>query len=293
MKTAKYKFKSKMKIKVRLIIFLAISILGCKQQLPKYEEEKPLPVDSIETPTTNAEQMLATFYTAYIKEFCNENGNTKPLKEKYLTPELQTRIENGDWEYDPILYAEDNSEESWMLAFNIEPDIEENMYTISYTDRAHAKKSIKLSVVNKDGKWFINDIIDHSFTSPDNLYKAKTVSANNISKYEKPLKYYIVSNEKEDNKYSNYFLNTLYEKVEYYINNSKQELLKTNINDANAVLGYSIDAKKKKGHFYYLIGIYNESKNKTDIIQWIYLTEDLEDIFEYDLPNDKLIKFNL
>ncbi|WP_264542576.1 MULTISPECIES: hypothetical protein [Flavobacterium] len=40
-----------------------------------------------------------------------------------------------------------------------------------------------------------------------------------------------------------------------------------------------------------MIGIYDNSNNQNSIIQWLYIEPEEFTIYEYDLPNDKLIKF--
>jgi hypothetical protein len=103
-------------------------------------------------------------------------------------------------------------------------------------------------------------------------------------KYTKPLKYTCT----ED--YSKSYLDEIYKTVEYYLANSEQELIVAHINDPATVFSYSIEEAAVNGETCIKIGISNEFENHTSIIQWIYLDGD---IYEYDLPNDKLVKFDI
>lgn len=104
-------------------------------------------------------------------------------------------------------------------------------------------------------------------------------------KHPKPLKYYY------NNDYSISFLDKIYKNVEYYIANSKQDLVKLAIYDPKSDLIYSIEDRTMNGKKYYAVGISNEFENIQSIIQWIYLDEDLQKIFEYDISNNELIEF--
>jgi hypothetical protein len=122
------------------------------------------------------------------------------------------------------------------------------------------------------------------------MISAKKVKDGNVSlflkKYKKPIKYY---SEKED--YTDGFKDYLYTQVEYYLANSKQELVKTAIKNPDADLSYSIEEKEKEGHIFYVLGISNDFEHHTNIIQWIYIDSNNNQLYEYDLPNDKLVEF--
>ncbi|MBF4491139.1 hypothetical protein IR010_01190 [Flavobacterium sp. MR2016-29] len=123
------------------------------------------------------------------------------------------------------------------------------------------------------------------------MISAKKVKDGNVSlflkKYKKPIKY---SSAKED--YTDGFKDYLYTQVEYYLANSKQELVKTAIKNPDADLSYSIEEKDKEGHIFYVLGISNDFEHHTNIIQWIYIDSNNNQLYEYDLPNDKLVEFN-
>ena len=128
------------------------------------------------------------------------------------------------------------------------------------------------------------------FDTTEWAVKIKKTKDGNVSlfkkKYPKPLRYYYFN---ED--YSTSLLDEIYKKIEYYLANSKQGLVKVHIDGQNSNLVYSIEDREVDGEKYYVVGISNEFENHTSIIQWIYLSDNLQKIFEYDLPNEKLIEF--
>ncbi|TPG45359.1 hypothetical protein [Flavobacterium pectinovorum] len=123
------------------------------------------------------------------------------------------------------------------------------------------------------------------------LVDAKKVKDGNVTlflkKYKKPIKYY---SEKED--YTADYKDFLYTQVEYYLANSKNELVKAALKSPDADLSYSIEEKDREGRSYIVLGISNDFEHHTNILQWLYLDNENNTLYEYDLPNDKLIKFD-
>jgi hypothetical protein len=106
-------------------------------------------------------------------------------------------------------------------------------------------------------------------------------------KYKKPIKYTWSG----ENEYTVSFKDYLYTLVEYYLANSKNELVKSHIEDPDSDLTYSIENQKRNGRDYTVLGIANEFEHRTSIIQWLYLDTENNKLYEYDLGNDKLIEF--
>ncbi|WP_166925132.1 hypothetical protein [Flavobacterium poyangense] len=123
------------------------------------------------------------------------------------------------------------------------------------------------------------------------LIKSKKIKDGSVSlfkkKHKKPIKYYWA----EEQEYSTSFKDYLYTLVEYYLANSKKELVKVNLQNPDANLVYSIESGDKDGRSYTILGISNEFENHTSIIQWLYLDTETRKLYEYDLPNDQLIEF--
>jgi len=113
----------------------------------------------------------------------------------------------------------------------------------------------------------------------------------NVSKfrqhYRKKLKY---TWPQEDN-YSAYYLDKLYQLVEYYIANSKNELLRLSVENREQ-LSYSIEKQIRNQKEYLLVGISSISAQHLNTIQWLYLDKEDLMIYQYDLPGDTLVRFD-
>ncbi len=124
------------------------------------------------------------------------------------------------------------------------------------------------------------------------LVNAKKIKDGNLSlfkkKYKKTIKFYT---DKEN--MSDWYKDLLYKNVEYYLANSKKELVKLHIQNASPEeqLSYSIEDRERDGKSYTVLGLANEFEHRTSIIQWLYFDQESKKLYEYDLANDKLIEF--
>lgn len=122
------------------------------------------------------------------------------------------------------------------------------------------------------------------------LSNVKKIENGNVStfrkKYKKELKYHW----NEENNYSQDYLNEIYLVAEYYIANTKNDLIKHAIKDKNQI-EYSIEKRTENNRDYDLLGIGYMFEHRFNIMQWIYIENVNYRIFEYDLPNEKLIEF--
>ena len=120
-----------------------------------------------------------------------------------------------------------------------------------------------------------------------NITKVKDGKTSNFRKeYQKELKY---TWSQEEN-YSEDYLNKLYKVVEYYIANSDNELLQQHVKNKDQ-LSYSIEKQNKDDKEYTMIGISTtNSENHQNTVQWLYLDDNQNILYDYDLPNDKLIE---
>ena len=172
--------------------------------------------------------------------------------------------------------------------------VQKNKKLISfYTDLADAKTFKRGDLL--DVAWKMDTIYEagegEKLEFAEWLVNAKKVKDGNVSlfrkKHLKPIKYY---SEKED--FTADFKDYLYEQVEFYLANSNNELVKSAIKDPKADLSYSIEEKDRDGRSYILLGISNDFEHHTNIIQWLYLDNENRKLYEYDLPNDKLVQFD-
>ena len=122
------------------------------------------------------------------------------------------------------------------------------------------------------------------------IVTAKKIKDGNVSKfrkeYGKELKYL---QSKEDQLSDNY-RDHLYQLAEYYVANSKKDLIKLAIKYKED-LGYSVEKQSRDDKEYYVLGFYTESEHKINTFQWLYIDPENDKIYEYDLPTDKLIYF--
>jgi hypothetical protein len=172
--------------------------------------------------------------------------------------------------------------------------VQKNKKLISfYTDLADAKEFKRGDIL--EAAWKMDTIYEAGEGEKQEfaewLVNAKKLKDGNVSlfrkKHPKPIKYFT---DKED--YTADFKDYLYEQVEFYLANSKNELVKTAIQNPNTDLSYSIEEKDREGHSYIVLGISNDFEHHTNIIQWLYMESINRKLYEYDLPNDKLIQFD-
>jgi hypothetical protein len=121
------------------------------------------------------------------------------------------------------------------------------------------------------------------------LVSIKKTQDGSVSKfrknYKKDIKYHY-SNES----YSKSGLDEIYLSAEYYIANSKNELIKLAIQNKDQ-LEYSIESQTENNRSYEVLGIGYTFEHRFNIMQWIYFDVETQKIYEYDLGNEKLIEF--
>jgi hypothetical protein len=122
------------------------------------------------------------------------------------------------------------------------------------------------------------------------IVSAKKFKDGNVSKlrkqYGKPIKYHYSKEDEIPDSYLEY----LHDLAEYYIANSKNDLVKLSLKD-KIDLAYSVEKQIRENKEYYVLGIYTESEHKISTFQWLYIDPETDKIYEYDLPEDKLIYF--
>lgn len=128
--------------------------------------------------------------------------------------------------------------------------------------------------------------------TPENaqwIVSAKKIEDGKVSTlrkvYRRPIKYHLTDDEISDS-----YLEHLHDLAEYYIANSKVDLIKLSVKNREN-LAYSVEKQTKDNKEYYVLGIYTESEHKINIFQWLYIDPEDDKIYEYDLPNDQLIYF--
>ena len=93
-----------------------------------------------------------------------------------------------------------------------------------------------------------------------------------------------------DFNYAQSYLDELYLIAEYYIANSKNELLK-NIIDNKGRLEYSVEQQQRNNKEYTVLGIGTVTEGRVTKAQWLFYDAENKILYEYDLPNDELVVF--
>ncbi|WDF55582.1 hypothetical protein [Mucilaginibacter sp. KACC 22063] len=123
------------------------------------------------------------------------------------------------------------------------------------------------------------------------LLSVKRIGDGSVSKlresYGKKLKYTFSPG---DNFTSSY-LDKVYLSVEYYLATTKNPLLQIAIKDRQEVT-YSIESRDRDNRSYRVIGIAAVGPNGSNVVQWLYIDEERDQIYEYDLPADKLVPYD-
>lgn len=123
------------------------------------------------------------------------------------------------------------------------------------------------------------------------LVSVKKISDGSVSKFRKKYPKSLLYHWSGEVPYDNDFLDTLYGTVEYYLANSKNKLIQIQLQNTDAQLGYSIEEMQKEHKSYILVGLFNRFENRENILQWLYIDPETLQIYEYNLPEDRLIRF--
>ena len=120
-----------------------------------------------------------------------------------------------------------------------------------------------------------------------------SISAQNkVSDFRKNYRKEIYYNYSGDFNYTQKYLDELYLIAEYYIANSKNELLKSIIENKGR-LEYSVEQQQRNGKEYTVLGIGTVTEGRITKAQWIFYDAENKILYEYDLPNDELVVFDL
>ena len=123
------------------------------------------------------------------------------------------------------------------------------------------------------------------------LLSFKKVKDGNVSlfrkKYPKQLKYHYATTAS----YSKSYLDELYLLTESYIANTKNTLL-LDIIAHKEQIECSIEEQTRNNQEYTVIGIGKVFEHRTTTVQWLYYNIENHTLYEYDLPNDKLLPFS-
>lgn len=107
-------------------------------------------------------------------------------------------------------------------------------------------------------------------------------------RYKKELTYWWAG----DHDYSDDYKNKLYRLVEYYLAGTENKLLQLAVEEKDDI-GFSIEEQERCHRKYTLLGLsVNHDGHSAGAIQWLYYDPEQEQLYAYDLPNDRLILFD-
>ncbi|MCF3108373.1 hypothetical protein LL912_06260 [Niabella sp. CC-SYL272] len=107
-------------------------------------------------------------------------------------------------------------------------------------------------------------------------------------KYKKELTYWWAGNDE----YSDDYKKKLYRMVEYYLAGAENKLLQL-ATEGNEDIGFSIEEQEREQRQYTVLGLsVSPGNHSAGPIQWLYYDREQEQLYAYDLPNDRLVLFD-
>lgn len=101
----------------------------------------------------------------------------------------------------------------------------------------------------------------------------------------------LISLKRDQTVYSENYLKRLEKVAEYYLANSKQNLVIFHKNKQDSVLGFSYEENDWEGVNYTQIGIFSRSGNNMSTLQWLFYEPKSQKLYEFDLNTKKLQEF--
>jgi len=116
-------------------------------------------------------QFLKEFYTSYILESDKPDAYCKTflnIRNKNLTKNLIKTLDELDLDYDPIIQGQD-CDKSWLNTLDVNSEAgQKNIFNVCFVVSDNQWECIKLSVVNDNGNYLIDDILNDINLHNDN-----------------------------------------------------------------------------------------------------------------------------
>ena len=235
-------------------------------------------------------QLLILFLLPCLYISCNSNPEkkTKPIVVETNKKEIEVNNNNIHQQKQELEFVEYNDDGDYFLLI-AKKGGKTTSFINDNTDDRSLLRGDKVEITWQNKTIYIAGDGDTP-EQAESIVSIKKIADGNVSKfrknYEKKLKYNWVG----ENEYSGGYLDKLYLVVEYYIANSKNELLRLQV-DRKDDLTYSIEQQTRGDKEYTVLGIATESERATNTIQWLYFENATQILYEYDLPNDRLVEF--
>ena len=91
--------------------------------------------------------------------------------------------------------------------------------------------------------------------------------------------------------YNEKYLKRIGKLVEYYLDKTTLNSVKSQLENPNAKLGYSIEQTEWEGVIYTQIGLYNRPKDNIYTFLWLFYNPKTQQLYEFDVPKNKPILF--
>ncbi|WP_147321906.1 hypothetical protein [Mucilaginibacter conchicola] len=122
------------------------------------------------------------------------------------------------------------------------------------------------------------------------LVSVKKTSDGPVSKFRKEYNKQLKYTWSADEQYSKDYLDKIYKLAEYYLANTKNELLKNAINKRSDIT-YSIEQAERENRNYTLLGIAPVGENGANVAEWLYIDTETHRLYLFDQAEDTLRMF--
>ncbi|VXA96524.1 conserved exported hypothetical protein [Flavobacterium sp. 9AF] len=246
-------------MKNSILFLLLLSIISCHtKETNDTNQKKELTIDATQTKKL-------------------ENNKTIANLNKIKTDTVTFVSLNFDFDYSQLIFKKNSKEES--VIYDLFQNKKNNF---NRGDILEIKTKLDTIYIAGDG-----ETLDYS----DWLIEVRRIKEGKLTLYKNsnrpPLKYFLT----EENDFSETYLNFIYSSVEYYLANSKKELVLTTIDNKNNSIIFSIENSVRDNKNYLMIGLSNDLEDHLATFQWLFIDIENNTIYEYDLPNDELILF--
>ncbi len=123
------------------------------------------------------------------------------------------------------------------------------------------------------------------------LFSVKKIAEGPVSAFRKTYGKKLRYTWSPDEEFTPSYLDKVYLIVEYYLTQTKNPLLQAAVKNRDEIT-YSIETRERNNRSYKVIGIAPVGENGSHIVQWLYIDEENDRIYEYDLPEDDLVPFD-
>ncbi len=101
----------------------------------------------------------------------------------------------------------------------------------------------------------------------------------------------LIKMKRDQSQYSTGYAARLEKIAQYYLANTQQSLVKYQLENPDASLGYSVEENDWEDVDYTQIGIFNKSGSNVSTLQWLFYEPNSQKLYEFDLNKKQLQEF--